>query len=372
MMCLPLFPVWIVDILGSGLVIFLAWRSFQIVRRAMARAPENAMWLFLFWLTLALFGFALFRSVGHIFKHLLVFTGHAAIWARFQPVSGGLNSIIFVIIAAVSLFFYHIQGVYQRMMANHYQMEITSQGILELNRQMEALVIERTMSEMALGMADGIRNPLHIIGGFSHRLLRKTDPDDPARIWATAIAAEAKRLELLVERFETLAQKKEAFFSRDDLNNIVKETLNMLQIEFESRQVRIVTELSPRPIMGRLNKHLLKIALAHLLRNSIEATPPRGEIRVSTSLEKDQAVLVIKDSGRGMPAEVADKVFRPFYTTKIGGTGLGMVFVRQIVDEHRGVISLKSKEGFGTVVTIKLPLRFAEAEEMIKKSGDKP
>jgi signal transduction histidine kinase len=372
MICLPLFPVWIVDILGSGLVIFLAWRSFQIVRRAMARAPENAMWLFLFWLTLALFGFALFRSMGHIFKHLLVFTGHGAIWARFQPVSGGLNSIIFVIIAAVSLFFYHIQGVYQRMMANHYQMEITSQGILELNRQMEALVIERTMSEMALGMADGIRNPLHIIGGFSHRLLRKTDPDDPARIWATAIVAEAKRLELLVERFEALAQKKEAFFSREDLNTIVQETLSMLQLELENRQVRMVTELYPRPIMGRLNQHLLKIALAHLLRNSIEATAPQGEIRVTTSIEKEQATLVIKDTGRGMPAKVVDQVFRPFYTTKIGGTGLGMVYVRQIVDEHRGVISLKSKEGIGTVVTIKLPLRFAEAEEMTQKSGDMP
>jgi signal transduction histidine kinase len=372
MICLPLFPVWIVDILGSGLVIFLAWRSFQIVRRALARAPENAMWLFLFWLTLALFGFALFRSMGHIFKHLLVFTGHGAIWARFQPVSGGLNSIIFVIIAAVSMFFYHIQGVYQRMMANHYQMEVTSQGILELNRQMEALVIERTMSEMALGMADGIRNPLHIIGGFSHRLLRKTDPDDPARIWATAIVAEAKRLELLVERFEALAQKKEAFFSQEDLNTIVKETLSMLQLELENRQVRMVTELYPRPIMGRLNQHLLKIALAHLLRNSIEATPPQGEIRVTTSIEKEEAILVIKDTGRGMPAKVVDQVFRPFYTTKIGGTGLGMVYVRQIVDEHRGVISLKSKEGIGTVVTIKLPLRFAEVEEMTQKSGDMP
>jgi signal transduction histidine kinase len=58
---------------------------------------------------------------------------------------------------------------------------------------------------------------------------------------------------------------------------------------------------------------------------------------------------------------VVDKVFVPFYTTKIGGTGLGMVFVRQIVDEHRGVITLESKVGRGTTVTLRLPLRFAEA-----------
>ena len=61
-----------------------------------------------------------------------------------------------------------------------------------------------------------------------------------------------------------------------------------------------------------------------------------------------------------MSPGVVDKVFVPFYTTKIGGTGLGMVFVRQIVDEHRGVITLDSKVGRGTTVTIRLPLRFAE------------
>ena len=83
-----------------------------------------------------------------------------------------------------------------------------------------------------------------------------------------------------------------------------------------------------------------------------------------TTLEKDFAVLVIQDTGRGMPPDVVDKVFVPFYTTKIGGTGLGMVFVRQIVDEHRGIITLDSKVGRGTTVTIRLPMRFAEAPGM--------
>jgi signal transduction histidine kinase len=65
-----------------------------------------------------------------------------------------------------------------------------------------------------------------------------------------------------------------------------------------------------------------------------------------------------------MPQEVVEKVFVPFYTTKIGGTGLGMVFVRQIVDEHRGVITLESKLGRGTTVTIRLPHRFTDSPEM--------
>ncbi len=367
MTSLPLFPIWIVDIVGSALVLLLFWQCVQVVRKAIRREPENALWLFIFWLTVAFFFFACSRAVGHILKHVSIFTGYGDIWEVLRPISGGLNTMAFIIITTVILFFHHIQRLYQRMVANHCQLEITSQGILELNRQMEALVIERTMSEMALGMADGIRNPLHIIGGFSHRLLRKTDPDDPARAWAAAIVAEAKRLEQLVEKFEALAQRKEAFFSREDLNHIVQDTLNILQIELESRELRLVTALSPQSIWGRFNQHLLKIALAHLLRNALEATPPQGEIRVSTSVDKDNGVLVIQDTGRGMSSEVVKKVFMPFYTTKIGGTGLGMVFVRQIVDEHRGDISLESEVGSGTVVTIKLPLRFAEAKEMIKE-----
>jgi signal transduction histidine kinase len=361
MTALPLLPIWIIDIVGSALVLLISWASFLMARRLMAIDPENALWLFFFWLTLAFLAFGLSRSLGHIVGHILVFSGNEALWGRVRPYSGGLNSIISIVIASVTLFFHHIQKLYRHMEADHLHLEKTSQEILALNREMEALVMERTMSEMALGIADGIRNPLHIIGGFSHRLLRKTAPDDPARNWAAAIAEEAKRLEHMVERFEALAQRKASFFTQEDLNQIVKDILGMIHGDFTSKDIRLVKMFHPQPIFGRMNKHLLKVALAHLLRNAIEATPPQGEILVATTVEGNQAVLVIQDTGRGMPPEVAAKVFEPFYTTKVGGTGLGMVFVSQIVDEHRGAIILESQLGQGTTVTIKLPVRFAQA-----------
>jgi two-component system, sporulation sensor kinase E len=226
---------------------------------------------------------------------------------------------------------------------------------------MEALVMERTMSEMALGVADGIRNPLHVIGGFSNRLVRKTSPDDPARDWALAISDAAKRLEEMVVRFENLAQNKKSFFSQEDLNRVVRDILEMLQGEFERKHIHLITGYHPYPVYAQINKHLLKVAIAHLIRNSLEATSEQGEIRVSTSLDQDNATLVIQDTGKGMPPEVVTKVFEPYYTTKVGGTGLGMVFVRQIVDEHRGTINLDSEVGVGTTVTIKLSVRFSEA-----------
>jgi signal transduction histidine kinase len=230
---------------------------------------------------------------------------------------------------------------------------------------MEALVMERTMSEMALGMAHGIRNPLHVIGGFSHRLLRKTDEDDPSRAWAKAIAEEARRIEQMVERFEALARRKTSFFAQEDLNVIIKSTLDLLVPELRAKNIRLVAKISSTPLVGRFNKHLLKVALAHLVRNAVEATQPGGNLVVRTTEEDKFAVLTIQDTGRGMPQDVVEKVFVPFYTTKIGGTGLGMVFVRQIVDEHRGIITIQSKVSRGTTVTIRLPHRFTDRPEVV-------
>ena len=318
------------------------------------------MWLFLYWLTLALLAFGISRALGHIIGHILVFAHQGELWDWARPYSGGLNAILSIVIASVTLFFHNLQRLYRRMEADHHHLETTSHEILTLNREMEALVMERTMSEMALGIADGIRNPLHVIGGFSHRLVKKSAPDDPARNWALAIAEAAKRLEQMVERFENIAQDKKSFFSQEDLNKIVRGILEMLQAAFERRRIHLVTGFHPYPVYTQVNKHLLKVAIAHLVRNALEATAVQGEIHLTTAVDNSQAILVIQDTGRGMPPEVLTKIFEPYFTTKVGGTGLGMVFVRQIIDEHRGTINLESEVGQGTTVTIRLPVRFSE------------
>ena len=357
---LPLFPLWMVKILGSALVILFSWLSHRITRRLMARDPENALWLYFNWLTVVFLIFSISHSISHTLQEIITFQRYTHL-GYIRRIVGGFDSIIYVIIATITLFFHRIQRLYRRMEADHHQLEETSQEILALNREMETLVMERTMSEMALGMAHGLRNPLHVIGGFSHRLLRKTDPADPSRAWVAAIADEARRIEHMVERFESLAQRKVSFFGQEDLNVIARDTLELLRPELKAKNIFLVTELHPQPLLGRLNAHLLKVALAHIIRNSIEASQPQGKILIRTGVEKGYAVLVVQDTGRGMPQEVVDKVFVPFYTTKIGGTGLGMVFVRQIVDEHRGGINLASQVGRGTTVTIKLPHRFGES-----------
>jgi signal transduction histidine kinase len=366
MIALPLAPLWILEFLCSVAGVILGILSLRLSYRLVAQDPENALWLFLNWLAVAFLIFSLIHITSHILSDLINYWNLPDL-AEVQRIFGGLDSVVYVGIASITLFFHRIQRLYRRMEADHHHLEETSHEILALNREMEALVMERTMSEMALGMAHGIRNPLHVIGGFSHRLLRKTDEDDPSRAWAKAIAEEAQRIEQMVERFETLARRKTSFFTQEDLNVIIKSTLDLLIPEMRAKNIALVVKLSLTPLLGRFNKHLLKVALAHLVRNAVEATLPGGTLLVTTAEEEKFAVLTIKDTGRGMPQDVVEKVFIPFYTTKIGGTGLGMVFVRQIVDEHRGVITLSSKVGRGTTVTIRLPHRFTERPEIAEE-----
>jgi signal transduction histidine kinase len=359
MISLPFVFILIFETLLSIIVIDLNWRALKITAKSLAHDPENPFWLFLNWLALVFMVFActhlaafLTQSLGHYV--------HFPALALAQGIFGGLDTVTYVVIASIILFFHRIQRIYRHMETDHRHLEETSKEIMALGREMESCVMERTMKEMALGIAHGIRNPMCVIGGLSRRLAKNPEDPQTTRHHAQAIVKEAQHIEQLVERFEILAQRKPPLLTQGDLNLLVQSSLDLLRPELKNKKISLLTDLSPDPLLVRHDEQLLRVALSHLLRNAIEATPPGGRVLVRTSRDKDHAVLMIKDTGRGMTAEMVEKIFIPYYTTKIGGTGLGMVLVRQIVDDHRGDISLESKPAKGTTVTIKLPHRLAE------------
>ena len=107
MVSLPLFPVWLIDIVGSALIILIGWASFSLARKSKIQDPDNALWLFLFCLTGALLAFSLSRALGHILGHILVFSGYESLWKQIRPYSGGLNAIISIVVASITLFFHN-------------------------------------------------------------------------------------------------------------------------------------------------------------------------------------------------------------------------------------------------------------------------
>src|SRR4029077_18890801 len=101
---------------------------------------------------------------------------------------------------------------------------------------------------------------------------------------------------------------------------------------------------------------LLKIVFENLLVNSAQAMRGRGTIRVSVALIGNTCQIVFTDSGPGIPADVRDKIFTPFFTTKARGSGLGLPTAKRLIEAHRGTIDVQCPQGGGTTVTVQLPM----------------
>ncbi len=185
---------------------------------------------------------------------------------------------------------------------------------------------------MALAIADRVRNPATIIGYIGKKMLDRKDIPKDFRDSLINIIDETKKLNNIVSDFHNLLKSRESKFKYEDINEVVESVISTI----EKEDVELVVNLSEQPLKINMQKNLLKIAISLLIRNSIEATPESGRISVETYGDKDNVVLAISDSGHGIPEDVIDKIFEPFFSTKKYGFGMGLPLVKQIVSEHLG------------------------------------
>jgi signal transduction histidine kinase len=150
-------------------------------------------------------------------------------------------------------------------------------------------------------------------------------------------------------------------FTYEDLNRIAEGSVSVIRGEAAEKGVALVLKLSSAPLMVNARASLLRIAIFHLLKNGIEATPRGGSITVSTAAEGGNMVLNVCDTGRGIPEDEVNKIFDPFFTTKERSYGMGLPLVKQVISEHMGEISVSSREGEGTTFRISLPSRWKQA-----------
>jgi two-component system, NtrC family, sensor kinase len=143
-MSLPLLPIWIVDLLGSGLMILFSFLCVHLARRLRDQDPNNIVWTYLLWLSYSLAAFAISRSVGHILKRVLLTTGYSEFWDTIKPYSGAVNTLMFVVVASITLFFQRILRAYQQISKDRQVLQDTHEKLLFMNRNLERLVEERT------------------------------------------------------------------------------------------------------------------------------------------------------------------------------------------------------------------------------------
>lgn len=230
----------------------------------------------------------------------------------------------------------------------------------DYNQEIETLVAERTMGLMALTLADRIRNPSAVIGMTCKRVLEKEDVSDNLRAKLDNIMGETKKLDAIVRDFESLLQSKKSIFQYEDINAIIEGAIFISGNQSEQRNLKIEFKPWGAPLKVNIQKHLLKIALSHLLKNASDATVDGGEITIATYEEGSNAMLDIMDTGYGISDENIRKIFDPIFSTKEKRFGMGLPLVKRIISEHMGDIYVESKPGKGTLFRIRLPLRWTE------------
>jgi signal transduction histidine kinase len=225
-----------------------------------------------------------------------------------------------------------------------------------------------------------IRNPLNAIGLNAELLAEEIagraaewtarfpsegkDPDAPetGASWSDlqqlvlAITREVDRLNAVTEEYLSFARLPKPTFAPEDLNEILSGLLDFFEPELTAARVEVRRGLASSLPPVRADEGQLRAAFLNLLRNSREAMPGGGAVIVRTSVGADGWVeAAVEDTGSGIPAEGLSRIFDPFYSTKERGTGLGLAFTLQVIQEHGGTIACDSQVGRGTVFRVRLP-----------------
>lgn len=230
----------------------------------------------------------------------------------------------------------------------------------EYNQEIETLVAERTMSMMALTLADKIRNPAAVIGLICNRMLDKEKVSDRLKSEIRGIIDETVKLDNIVKDFQTLLENKKSKFKYQDINVVVEHIIPVIENMVAGKGIEIVFNPSAHPLRVNIQKNLFQIALVHLIKNSAEAMQHGGKITISVYESESAANLEVSDTGYGIREEDMGKIFDPVFSSKEKHFGMGLPLVKRIVLEHMGEIDVESKFGDGTKFRIKLPARWTQ------------
>ena len=229
-----------------------------------------------------------------------------------------------------------------------------NQMIRDLRASRDRLIVTERLAawrEVARQVSHEIKNPLTPIQLAIYRIRQRLDPSvvsqNAIRESFQSIEKELSSLKHLADEFSDFARLPSANRKPENINDIIKLTARL----FEDVRLRLdlAAEVPERP----LDHEQITRVLINLIKNAVEATPERAcEVTITTRKESNRARITIADNGPGLPAEVQARLFEPDFTTKPGGSGLGLVVVKRIIDQHDGSIEVDSAPGKGTVFSI--------------------
>jgi len=229
-----------------------------------------------------------------------------------------------------------------------------------------------TLGELAAGVAHEIRNPLAGIAGAIEIIAKDFPKDHADREVLEDLRQEVRRIEKTLSDLLVYARPKPPHFGLADLKEAVAHTLRLARQQTGLKKVDFSIQIPPTLPPFRADSEQLHQVLLNLILNGIQAIENEGRITIAATVHNsevanrpDHLEISVSDTGHGIPAEHLERIFRPFYTTKRGGTGLGLSLCRRIISQHGGTLTVESELRKGSRFIIRLPLR--EAGEEVKQ-----
>jgi hypothetical protein len=226
-----------------------------------------------------------------------------------------------------------------------------------------------TMGELAAGVAHEIRNPLAGIAGAIEIISKDFPKDHPDREVMEDLRQEVRRIEKVLNDLLAYAKPKPPQFGRADLKDTFARTLQLARQQSGLKNVEFSVQVPPDLPAFRMDSEQLHQVLLNLVLNGVQAIEREGKVTIAAKVnanngsgQGDLVEISVSDTGAGIPPESLERIFRPFYTTKRGGTGLGLSLCRRIIRQHGGTLTVESKLGKGSCFVIRLPMREAVEE----------
>jgi PAS domain S-box-containing protein len=238
---------------------------------------------------------------------------------------------------------------------------------IELSRRLAAI------GRLTSGVAHEVKNPINAIVVHLEVLRQKLKEIDPdTRRHMDVIGSEIHRLDRVVQTLVDFTRPVNLRLTDTDLNKLVAEVVMLASPAAEKHKVQIERQAGQDPLPARIDADLVKQAVLNIVLNGVQAMPTGGKLRIITRREGDGGMITVRDQGPGIPADIRDKVFNLYFTTKEGGSGIGLAMAYRVVQLHHGSVEFTSIDGHGTTFYLRLPLSesTAGAEQPRVAAGD--
>lgn len=237
-------------------------------------------------------------------------------------------------------------------------LEIMKELEQNLHRSMRYTII----SQLASGVGHEIRNPLSSLAIHTEVL------EDLANSLSTELAqrqkmqksiqilhSEIERITRLLDQFFNLAKPREVALNFEDINDVVREIIDLVRQQAMEKSVNLKVRLAPNLPMVNISHDQMKQVILNIVLNAFDAMPDGGDLYLLTAEHENNVAVMIKDTGKGIPAHIRNKIFDLYFSTKPGGGGIGLAISKKIVEAHEGKLYFKSESGKGTSFIIELP-----------------